>query len=129
MVSHERGLLTEDEIRGLLWGDIDLKAKQIVVQHNFVRFDSDKAPHKDSTGVLPLAPEIESILEDLQTLRTKLGYTKPDDFVIPGPPEKRPSAILPRVEDWNGPSKPLASTRQRGSRGTEIENRFPKVDG
>ena len=51
---------------GLRWGDIDLKTKQIDAQHNFVRFDGDKAPKKDSTGVLPLAPEIEAILSDLQ---------------------------------------------------------------
>jgi len=76
--------LRRGEIRGLRWGDIDLETKQIDVQHNFVRFDGDKAPKKDSTGVLPLAPEIESILEDLQILRTKLGYAKPDDFVLPG---------------------------------------------
>ena len=54
------------------------------MQHNFVRFDGDKAPKKDSTGVLPLSPEIEMILVDLQTLREKLGYNKPQDFVLPG---------------------------------------------
>ena len=76
--------LRRGEIRGLRWGDIDLKTKQIDVQHNFVRFDGDKSPKKDSTGILPLAPEIEAILGDLQTLSTKLGYTKPGDFVLPG---------------------------------------------
>jgi len=76
--------LRRGEIRGLRWGDIDLKTKQIDIQHNFVRFDGDKAPKKDSTGVLPLAPEIEAILGDLQTLSTKLGHTKPGDFVLPG---------------------------------------------
>jgi integrase len=76
--------LRRGEIRGLRWGDIDLETKQIDVQHNFVRFDGDKAPKKDSTGVLPLSTEIETILGDLQTLREKLGYNKPLDFVLPG---------------------------------------------
>jgi integrase len=76
--------LRRGEIRGLRWGDIDLTMKRIDIQHNYVRFDGDKAPKKDSTGVLPLAPEIEAILEDLKTLRDKLGYNKLDDFVLPG---------------------------------------------
>lgn len=76
--------LRRGEIRGLRWGDIDRVNKVINIRHNYVRFDGDKSPKKDSTGVLPLAPEIDSILDDLQTLRDKLGYDKPDDFVLPG---------------------------------------------
>ena len=109
--------LRRGEIRGLRWGDIDLKTKQIDVQHNFVRFDGDKAPKKDSTGVLPLAPEIETILVDLQTLRDKLGYNKPEDFVLPGPLEKRPLAILLFAEDGNVPLRRSALTRRRGRTG------------
>lgn len=76
--------LRRGEIRGLRWGDIDRTNKVIDIRHNYVRFDGDKSPKKDSTGILPLAPEIDSILDDLQTLREKLGYDKPDDFVLPG---------------------------------------------
>ena len=45
--------LRRGEIRGLRWSDIDLKTKQIDVQHNVVRFDGDKAPKKDSTNESP----------------------------------------------------------------------------
>jgi integrase len=83
--------LRRGEIRGLRWGDIDLANKRIDIKHNWVRFDGDKAPKKDSTGVLPLAPEIEDILGDLQILRDKLGYNRDDDFVLPG--AKRDTAI------------------------------------
>jgi integrase len=83
--------LRRGEIRGLRWGDIDLANKRIDIKHNWVRFDGDKAPKKDSTGVLPLAPEIEDILGDLQILREKLGYNRDDDFVLPAPREIKPS--------------------------------------
>jgi len=92
--------LRRGEIRGLRWGDLDLETKQIEVLHNYVRFDGDKAPKKDSTGVLPLAPELEPVLKDLKTLSTKLGYSKPKDFVLPGASRDSPVSDITIRRGW-----------------------------
>jgi integrase len=92
--------LRRGEIRGLRWGDIDMETKQINVQHNFVRFDGDKAPKSDSTGILPIAPELEPVLRDLLTLRSKLGYSKPEDFVLPGTSRKAAVSDITLRRGW-----------------------------
>jgi integrase len=92
--------LRRGEIRGLRWGDLDLETKQIDVLHNYVRFDGDKAPKKDSTGVLPLAPELEPVLKDLRTLSSKLKYDKPKDFVLPGADRDSPISDITIRRGW-----------------------------
>lgn len=92
--------LRRGEIRGLRWDDIDSEIKQIDVKHNFVRFDGDKAPKKDSIGVIPLAPELEPVLKDLKTLSVKLGYDKPGDFVLPGTTRKTPISDITLRRGW-----------------------------
>ena len=92
--------LRRGEIRGLRWDDIDSEIKQIDVKHNFVRFDGDKAPKKDSIGVIPLAPQLEPVLKDLKTLSVKLGYDKPGDFVLPGTTRKTPISDITLRRGW-----------------------------
>lgn len=82
--------LRRGEIRGLRWCDIDAERKLIEVRHNYVRFDGDKAPKKMSLGTVPLAVELEQMLDDLRALCESLGYTGANDYVLPGTARDRP---------------------------------------
>ena len=73
------------EERGLKWKAVDLERGVIIVENNYVDKDGDKAPKKDSYGMLPIDPSLEVVLWELHELAKALGLDGPDDYVLMNP--------------------------------------------
>lgn len=93
--------LRRGEIRGLRWKDVNLENGYMQVQHNYVRFEGDKTPKKQSTGIVPIAPELEVIIKEVRSLADFLGYTGPDDYVLPGSKRSMPVSETTIVRAWD----------------------------
>jgi len=71
--------LRRGEVRGLLWGDIDIKGRLIQVSHNYIDGEGIKTCKWGSsrTAILP-----QSMIHSLLTIQNTSPFKAPDDFVL-----------------------------------------------
>jgi integrase len=100
------------ELRGLRWGDIDFESKQISIAHNYVRYDGDKTPKKDSFGVVPIVPELEAMLLEMRIMCDTLEYTSPNDYVLPGKTREKPIADITLKRGWKRALESIGITKE-----------------
>lgn len=72
------------ELLGLQWRDIDLKAGTVEVRRNVVGGEI-KTPKSGSAGILPIVPELESMLLELRRAAGVIGRDGPTDYLLTNP--------------------------------------------
>ena len=71
--------LRRGEVRGLLWGDVDLEGKVIHVRHNYIDADGLKMPKNGTGRDVPIA---SAVSEALKAVRDSSPYRDFDDYVV-----------------------------------------------
>ena len=67
------------EVRGLQWGDIDLKTGIIDIRHNYVDAEGLKGCKWDSNRKVPIHPALANAIEAVHAVSP---HTKPKDYVL-----------------------------------------------
>ena len=78
----ELAAMRRGEIRALRWQNVDFNNKLIAVVENYVNLDGVKSPKRESTGNVPMAEELASVLLELKRVASILGFDNDDDLVI-----------------------------------------------
>ena len=78
----ELAAMRRGEIRALRWRNVDLSNKYISVVENYVELDGFKNPKQDSTGVIPMADDLVTVLQELKRAASVLNVDNDDDFII-----------------------------------------------
>jgi integrase len=78
----ELAAMRRGEIRALRWRCVDFEKKLISIEENFTDADGLKAPKRESYGIVPMAKELETVLQKLRKVALSLGRAAPEDFVI-----------------------------------------------
>lgn len=76
--------LRRGEIRALKWGAVDFERGRIEVVDNYVPVDGAKKPKAGSVGTVPIAEDLQVVLEELKTLARDLKLDGPDYYVLMG---------------------------------------------
>jgi integrase len=88
----ELAAMRRGEIRALRWRCVDFEKKLLSIEENYTDADGFKAPKRESYGVVPIAPELETVLKDLHKKAFSLGWAAPDDLVVFNTKRKVPIA-------------------------------------
>jgi integrase len=88
----ELAAMRRGEIRALRWRCVDLEKKLISIEENYTDADGFKAPKRESSGVVPMTSELETVLKDLHKKAFSLGWAAPEDLVIFNVKRKEPIA-------------------------------------
>jgi integrase len=78
----ELAAMRRGEIRALRWRSVDFDNKRIAIVENYVELDGIKGPKQESTGIIPMADELSTILTELKQAASIFKFDTEDDFVI-----------------------------------------------
>lgn len=88
----ELAAMRRGEIRALRWRCVDFEKKLISIEENYTDADGFKPPKRESSGVVPMTTELETVLKDLYKKAFSLGWASPEDLVIFNVKRKEPIA-------------------------------------
>jgi integrase len=78
----ELAAMRRGEIRALRWRCVDFGKRLITIEENYTDLDGFKPPKRESSGVVPMTPELKTVLQDLHKKAFSLGRAAPEDLVV-----------------------------------------------
>lgn len=77
--------LRRGEERGLRWESVDFEHHEFIIKDNYQDGEGLKEPKLGSSGRVPIHPDLEPILRELEVIARGLKLDKPTDFVLMNP--------------------------------------------
>ncbi len=78
----ELAAMRRGEIRALRWRRVGFEKKLLSIGENYTDAGGFKAPKRESYGVVPITPELETALKDLHTKAFGIGWAAAHDLVV-----------------------------------------------
>jgi len=78
----ELAAMRRGEIRALRWQNVDFENNRITILENYVELDGLKNPKQGSTGTIPMADDLATVLLELKRVASTLQFANNDDFVV-----------------------------------------------